>query len=176
MAGTAREGRSPGGHGLFPSRGGTGRWPVAALAITMLLGVIVGVAAATPVSEETVNAVAAQLRCVVCQNLSVADSPSETARQMRDIVRERLAAGDTPEQVIAYFVDKYGTWILLAPPRRGFTLLVWVAPFAALGVGLLVVAIVVRRWTGSGAGGRGGPSIDAEIRARIRREVAELDG
>jgi cytochrome c-type biogenesis protein CcmH len=150
----------------------------AALATTLLLGVIVGAAGAAPVSEETVNAVAAQLRCVVCQNLSVADSPSETARQMRDIVRERLAAGDSPEQVIAYFVDKYGTWILLAPPRRGFTLLVWVAPFVALGIGLLVVALLVRRWSRPGAGSSGGPgpSLDRETRARIRREVAELDG
>ena len=78
-----------------------------------------GASAAAPVDEDTVTAVAAQLRCVVCQNLSVADSPSETARQMRDIVRERLALGETPEQVMAYFVDKYGTWILLAPPAPG---------------------------------------------------------
>ena len=98
-------------------------------------------------SEETVNAVAANLRCVVCQSLSVADSPSETARQMREIVRERLAAGETPEQVTAYFVERYGNWILLAPPRQGFTLLVWVVPFAGLALGLIVVAVAVRRWS-----------------------------
>ena len=99
---------------------------IAALATAAPLG-------AAPVSEETVHEIGAQLRCVVCQSLSVADSPSETANQMRGIIRERLAAGDSPEQVKAYFVEKYGLWILLAPPRQGFNLLVWVVPFVALG-------------------------------------------
>lgn len=132
--------------------------------------------AAGPVDEDTVTAVAAELRCVVCQNLSVADSPSETARQMRDIVRERLALGETPEQVMAYFVDKYGTWILLSPPRQGFTLLVWVAPFAVLLLGLAMVAVVVRRWSPrAGAPAAPGAAIDPDTQARIRREVAEID-
>jgi cytochrome c-type biogenesis protein CcmH len=94
-----------------------------------LLGALLVIAALSPVGwtgglavgagdpdEATVQAIAAELRCVVCQNLSVGDSPSETANQMRAIIRQRLAAGDTPEQVIAYFVEKYGLWILLAPP------------------------------------------------------------
>ena len=120
--------------------------------------------------------VAGELRCVVCQSLSVADSPSETAHQMREIVRERLAAGDTPEQVKAYFVEKYGTWILLSPPRRGFSLLVWVVPFAALGAGLVLVAIVVRRWSRRPPARSSEPiAVDEATRARIRRELAELD-
>ena len=108
------------------------RGPARALAAAGLLGLLVCSAAAAPVDEDTVRAIAADLRCVVCQSLSVADSPSETANQMRGIIRERLAAGDTPEQVKAYFVDKYGLWILLAPPRQGFNLLVWIVPFAGL--------------------------------------------
>src|SRR3989442_12874280 len=84
-----------------------------------------------PVSEETVHEVAAQLRCVVCQNLSVADSPSEMASQMRAIIRDRLSAGERPAEVRQYFVDRYGEGILLSPPRRGFNLLVWLVPFAA---------------------------------------------
>src|SRR5213593_2842948 len=90
---------------------------------------------AAPVSEETVHEVASQLRCVVCQNLSVADSPSEMARQMRDVIRERLGRGETPDQVTTYFVDKYGDWVLLAPRPRGFNLLVWLLPFAGLVLG-----------------------------------------
>ena len=101
---------------------------------------------AATVSEEEVHAIATQLRCVVCQNLSVADSPSEMARQMRDLIRERLAAGDRPEQVMAYFVQRYGEWVLLAPPARGLNLLLWLAPFGAVLIGLAVVATLTRRW------------------------------
>lgn len=131
--------------------------------------------AAAPVSDDTVNQVAGELRCVVCQSLSVADSPSETARQMREIVRERLDAGDTPEQVKAYFVEKYGTWILLAPPKSGFSLLVWVVPFAALGAGLVLVGFVVRRWSRRPRlRAAGALAVDEATRARIRREMEDL--
>jgi cytochrome c-type biogenesis protein CcmH len=130
--------------------------------------------AKTPVSEDTVHDVAAQLRCVVCQSLSVADSPSETAHEMKDIIRERLAAGESPEQVRAYFVEKYGNWILLSPPRQGFNLLVWVVPFAGLGLGLILVLIVVRRWSRRPAPPQG-PPMDPAMRARIRREMVERE-
>jgi cytochrome c-type biogenesis protein CcmH len=112
---------------------------------------------------------------VVCQSLSVADSPSETAHQMKAIIRERLAAGENPEQVKAYFVEKYGTWILLSPPRRGFDLLVWVVPFAGLAGGLVLVLILVRRWSRGPAAAAGPPPISADMRARIRREMAERE-
>lgn len=121
------------------------------------------------VEEQTVYEIAAQLRCVVCQNLSVADSPSEMANQMRAVVRERLAGGETPEQVIRYFVDKYGDWILLSPPRRGFTLLVWVLPGVAVVVGLGVAAALIRSWTRRPTAAK--PTVDAAMRDRIRREM-----
>jgi len=133
-------------------------------------------AKAATVDENTVREIAAELRCVVCQSLSVADSPSETAHQMREIVRERLAAGDTPEQVKAYFVEKYGLWILLSPPRQGFNLLVWVLPFAALGAGIVLVGVLVRRWSRRPRAAAPGPSpVDEATRARISREIAEMD-
>ena len=128
---------------------------------------------AAPVSEDTVQEIAAQLRCVVCQSLSVADSPSETANQMRAIIRERLAAGDSPEQIKAYFVERYGLWILLSPPREGFNLLVWVVPFVGLGAGLVLVLLLVRRWSRRPAQVPAAPRPDEAMRARIRREVAE---
>jgi cytochrome c-type biogenesis protein CcmH len=130
--------------------------------------------AKSPVSEDTVHDVASQLRCVVCQSLSVADSPSETAHQMKDIIRERLVAGESPEQVRAYFVEKYGTWILLSPPRQGFNLLVWIVPFVGLGLGLVLVLIVVRRWSRRPAA-PAAPPLDPAMRARIRREMAERE-
>jgi cytochrome c-type biogenesis protein CcmH len=123
------------------------------------------------VSEETVHEVAAHLRCVVCQNLSVADSPSEMAGQMRAIIRERLAAGESPEAVQRYFVQRYGEWILLSPPRRGFNLLVWVLPFVVVAAGLAIVAILISRWTRRRRGAAEPVVVDAAMSERIRREV-----
>jgi cytochrome c-type biogenesis protein CcmH len=124
---------------------------------------------ARPLSDETAYQIASELRCVVCQNLSVADSPSEMAAQMRAIVRERLAAGDSPEQVREYFVQRYGEWILLAPRRRGFNLLVWGFPIAAVALGLVAVVLLLRRWTRRPAGDA--PRVDAAMSERIRREL-----
>ena len=142
-----------------------------------LLWLAASAAGAADKTEETVREIAAQLRCVVCQNLSVADSPSETASQMRAIIRERLAAGDTPAQVRAYFVDKYGVWILLEPPREGFSLLVWIVPFAVLLGGLVVVGAVMVRWRrrGRGAAMEAAGAVDEVMRERIRREMSEMD-
>ena len=138
--------------------------------VTVLLGALPATAQGGPApSEQQVYEVASELRCVVCQNLSVADSPSEMAGQMRAIVRERLASGQTPAQVRQYFVERYGDWILLAPPRRGFTLLVWLAPLVAVLVGLVVVALLVRRWTRRRPKAR--PAIDAVMSERIRQEL-----
>jgi cytochrome c-type biogenesis protein CcmH len=124
---------------------------------------------ARPVDDQQVYEIAADLRCVVCQNLSVADSPSEMATQMRAIVRERLAAGETPAQVRQYFVERYGDWILLSPPRRGFTLVVWLAPLVAVLIGLGLVTVLVRRWTNRARPAP--PPVDPAMSARIRREM-----
>ena len=148
----------------------------AALLLSLLLPLLAS-AAPPPgsVKEDTVRQIAVQLRCVVCQNLSVADSPSEMANQMRGIIRERLQAGDTPEQVIAYFVDKYGEWILLSPRPRGFNLLVWVLPFAGIAVGLVAILLMARRWSRRAAAQPVAETIDPATRERIRREMAELE-
>jgi len=127
---------------------------------------------AKPVSEDVVHEIAAQLRCVVCQNLSVADSPSEMASQMRAIIRERLAAGESPADVQRYFVDRYGEWILLAPRRHGFNWLVWLFPLVAVATGFTLVAVIVRRWTRRRR--EGGPTpvnVDPAMSERIRREM-----
>jgi cytochrome c-type biogenesis protein CcmH len=135
----------------------------------MLVAVAAAQPPAKPVSDAAAHEIASELRCVVCQNLSVADSPSEMAAQMRAIVRERLAAGDTPEQVREYFVARYGEWILLAPRRHGFNLLVWGFPIAAVVVGLVAVAALLRRWTRRPAATPA--RIDAAMSERIRREL-----
>jgi cytochrome c-type biogenesis protein CcmH len=142
---------------------------LATLAVLMAAAPAPAQQPARPVNEQELYAIASELRCVVCQNLSVADSPSEMANQMRAIVRERLASGETPAQVRQYFVERYGDWILLAPPRRGFTLLVWLAPLVAVAVGLALVALLVRRWTGRRRATP--PPVDAAMSERIRREL-----
>lgn len=89
--------------------------------------------------------VASKLRCPVCQNESVADSQSELSAQMRTLIRQKLAAGETEDQIIRYFVSRYGEWILLEPPRQGVLWIVWLAPAAALLGGAAVVIAYLRR-------------------------------
>jgi len=117
------------------------------MAVTLLAA---GIAAATePVARA--QAIAAKLRCPVCQNESVADSPSELAAQMRTLIREKVAAGETDQQIVDYFVSKYGEWILLEPPRRGLLWIVWLAPAAALlGGAYLALSYVLRPVRASG--------------------------
>lgn len=64
--------------------------------------------------DDQTRAISSELRCVVCQNLSVADSPSEMGQQMRAIVRDQLQAGKSPEQIKDFFVSKYGEWVRLS--------------------------------------------------------------
>lgn len=104
-------------------------------------------AVADSVLEARTSALAAQLRCPVCQGLSIQDSPSELAQSMRAVVREQLAAGKTPEEVKAYFVSKYGEWILLSPEARGFNLLAYGLPVLLVVAGAGVVIVALRRWT-----------------------------
>jgi cytochrome c-type biogenesis protein CcmH len=97
--------------------------------------------------EATTTALASELRCPVCQGNSIQDSPSELAQQMRNLIRDQLRAGKTPDEVRAYFVDKYGEWILLSPKAEGLNLIVYIVPLVAVLVGGLVVWRTVRRWT-----------------------------
>jgi len=121
--------------------------------------------------EEDVRQISAELRCPVCQGLSVADSPSRMADQMRDLIRERLEAGESPEAVKAYFVERYGEWILLAPRREGFNLLVWVLPFLGLAGGAAALLMVLRRWKNHPA--PASTSVDPATLERVRREMAQ---
>ncbi len=97
--------------------------------------------------EARTSDVARQLRCPVCQGLSIQDSPSELSQSMRDVVRDQLAAGKTPDEVKAYFVSKYGEWILLAPAAHGFNIVAYALPVLVVVGGCLLIAVAVRRWT-----------------------------
>ena len=76
--------------------------------------------------------IAKDLRCAVCQNQPVAESNAELARDMRQIIREQLKAGKSREEIIKYFVDRYGDYVLMNPPKRGPGEVVWLAPVALL--------------------------------------------
>ena len=92
-------------------------------------------------------AISATLRCPVCQGESIQDSPSELAGQMRAIVREQLAAGRTPDDVKAYFVGRYGEWILLEPAVTGLNVLLYAFPVLLVVGGLFFVSRLVKRWS-----------------------------
>jgi cytochrome c-type biogenesis protein CcmH len=104
-----------------------------------------------PELEARTSAVASQLRCLKCQGLSIEDSPSDLARNMRAVVREQLAAGKSAAEVKDYFVARYGEFVLLEPPPRGFNLAVYILPVLALLVGAFTVWFVIRRWARPGA-------------------------
>lgn len=102
--------------------------------------------------EAQVRKLSAELRCPVCQGLSLADSPSELSQEMKSVVRAQLAAGKSPDEVKAYFVGRYGEWILLEPKPHGWNLLVYALPLLLVLAGLAGVFFLARRWTLAGAG------------------------
>ena len=97
--------------------------------------------------EARTTAVASTLRCPVCQGESIQDSPADLAQDMRALVREQLRAGKTPEEVKAYFVERYGEWILLEPKMTGLNILLYVFPVALVLAGLALIVVLVRKWS-----------------------------
>ena len=84
------------------------------------------------------------LRCPVCQGLSVADSPADAARAMGNRIEELVLQGYTEDQITEYFVDRYGAWVELEPPKEEHQTL-FIAPFVGLSLGVLVLLVWARR-------------------------------
>jgi cytochrome c-type biogenesis protein CcmH len=145
-------------------------------AALVLLGASPPVGSSVSIEDQT-QQLAAELRCPVCQNLSVADSPSEMANQMRDLIRERLKSGESPDQVRAYFVSRYGEWILLSPKREGFNWVAWILPFAAILGGVGIIGVVIQRAIARGHGrhDEGPPPLDPRYARRIEAELKEWE-
>jgi cytochrome c-type biogenesis protein CcmH len=114
---------------------------IAAIWTSMLL-----VKAGHQTLDQHVHAVAAQLKCPICQDESVADSPSWVAQQMRAIIRQQIQEGKSDQQIIQYFEQRYGSSIVWAPQWQGFGLLTWLVPVALLLVGASLVFLTLRDW------------------------------
>jgi len=104
-----------------------------------------------PVLEARARKISANLRCVVCQNQSIDESAATIAKDLRLIVRERLVAGDNDDQVYGYITDRYGDYVLLFPPLKPQTLVLWFGPLFLLLIGAWASYRYIR------SAGTGGP-------------------
>jgi len=93
------------------------------------------------------------VRCLVCQNESIDSSNADLARELRLLIRERIVAGDSDEQVLDYLVDRYGDFVLLKPPVRPGTYLLWFGPALLLVIGLAACVLYIRQRRPQAAGG-----------------------
>ncbi len=98
-----------------------------------------------PVLEARARAIGKVLRCLVCQNQSIDDSDADLARDLRRLVRERLVAGENEAQIKAYLVSRYGDFILLKPPFKAKTYILWLGPGAMLVLAGGGVVLYLRR-------------------------------
>jgi cytochrome c-type biogenesis protein CcmH len=101
--------------------------------------------AADPAIEARMLHVTSELRCLVCQNQTIADSHADLAVDLRNQVRDQLRAGRTDAEIIDYMTARYGDFVLYRPPFKATTVLLWLGPALMLGGGLLVLAWVLRR-------------------------------
>jgi cytochrome c-type biogenesis protein CcmH len=104
-----------------------------------------------PALEARARELSSELRCMVCQNQSIDDSDATLARDLRILLRERIAAGDSDAAVVDFLVARYGEFILLKPRFNPHTLILWLAPVAALIAGAFVVFGLFRRRPAKGA-------------------------
>ena len=100
---------------------------------------------ANPALEARARTIGAGLRCLVCQNESIDESNASLARDIRLLLRERLTAGDTDAQATQAIVSRYGEFVLLDPPVRPATYVLWFAPIGILLIGMVGTAVWVRR-------------------------------
>ncbi|MEX0826664.1 MAG: cytochrome c-type biogenesis protein [Acidimicrobiia bacterium] len=92
-----------------------------------------------PSPRDRAHALAARLKCPVCDSETIADSPTDLARDLQDLIAEQVADGWTDQEVIDFFVATYGEQVLLDPPTGGRTALLWIAPLVVAAAGVLVI-------------------------------------
>ncbi|MEQ8833358.1 MAG: cytochrome c-type biogenesis protein CcmH [Miltoncostaeaceae bacterium] len=140
---------------------------ILAIALVSLLA-LPGLAAALSVTE-----VARELRCPTCNApLDVSNSP--VAGDMKRIIGEYIREGRSKDEILELMVADFGPEVLATPPKSGFSLVVWVVPFAVLLAGLIAVPLVARAWSRGRAGPAAGPALSPEDRARVDDELRRL--
>ena len=122
---------------------------------------------ADPALEARARSISAVLRCLVCQNESIDESHAELARDIRGLVRRKLTDGESDAAVMQAVVDRYGTFILLRPPVRRETWLLWYGPPALLLAGAAVVAVWLRRGPSAG-------TATQELTETEKKQLAQL--
>lgn len=104
-------------------------------------------------TEQRLKDLAEELRCLVCQNQTIADSQAPLAVDLRNQIRGQVAAGRSDAQIRDYMVERYGDFVLYRPPLRATTALLWAGPFVLVAFGAVAFWMIVRRRRGSGASG-----------------------
>ncbi len=153
-------------------------WRRTIVAVLLFLGLALGipVAAQEPTADE-VNRIAKQLYCPVCPNTPLDVCETKACEDWRAQIRDMLAEGQDEQAIIDYFVAQYGIRVLAAPPRRGFTALVWVLPVVGLlAGGWLLIRVFRHRGDGPsqplpGTGQDGALPIPSEYLARLEEDV-----
>lgn len=135
-------------------------------ALALFLGLAVAPLLGDRPAGDRSYALEQRLRCPVCQSVSIAESPSQTAAAMRQAVRQQVAAGRSDRQIIAYFRARYGDWVVLSPPARGSTLALWLLPVAGAAAGLGGLYTLLRHRSAD-------PAATAALPEEQRRKVAD---
>ena len=135
---------------------------------------------ADPAIELRAKAIEAKIIAPCCWTQPVSQHYSNVAGEIREQIREMLAAGKSEEQILDFYVAKYGERVLASPRARGFNILAYVLPWASLAIGIAVVGLFLRRWlsrkTLPGTGEIStAPASGAEYEARIEKELRELE-
>ena len=121
-----------------------------------------------PALEARAREVGRELRCLVCQNQSIEDSDAQLARDLRVLVREQIGQGASNEEALRFVHQRYGDFVLLKPPVRASTVLLWGTPLLALGGGALAVFLLLRRRRTTGIG-------DVALTEAERAKLAEIE-
>jgi len=98
-----------------------------------------------PLLEKRARALSVNIRCLVCQNQSIDDSNADLARDLRILVRERLIAGDSDTEVLDYLISRYGDFVMLKPPFKGSTFILWLGPLFVFILAVIGLVIYFRR-------------------------------